>query len=97
MIYDFKAKLWLYSGENPWVFATVPKDISDEIEYLSKDFRRGFGAVRVKVKIDEETWKTSVFPDKKSSCYIIPIKKDIRTTTGLRVGDSVKISIEIFA
>lgn len=90
----FEAPIWLWQGDSAWHFVTVPADVSDEIEgRTALRERRGFGSVRVKVTIGATTWSTSVFPDKKSAAYVLPIKKDVRTREGLAAGDKAKVTL----
>lgn len=91
--YSFIAPIWIYPGEAAWHFITLPKEISDEIKMISEPKRRGFGSVRVGVKIQESEWKTSIFPDSKSQSYVLPVKKEVRSKNKLEPG--VPISIEI--
>ncbi len=50
MCYQFQTTLWKWKGDSAWHFATVPDDVSDEIEALTAHERRGFGSVRVRVR-----------------------------------------------
>ena len=94
--YNFKAELWLYHGDGAWVFITLPKDISEEIKQITKDLpRRGFGSLKVTVTIGDTVWNTSIFPDTKSSSYLLPIKKAVREKEQISVGDKAKISLII--
>ena len=93
--YTFKSTLWIYPGNAAWHFITLPKQYSNEIHSITKDIARGFGSVKVKVRIGAEIWNTSVFPDKSSGCYILPIKKEIRRNCSLQAGDEVEVSISV--
>ena len=95
MVYTFKAELWLYAGDAAWHFITVPEDISQEIKAITAGPRRGFGSIRVTVTIGTYTWQTSIFPDAKSGCYFLPVKKEVRTKNNLRPGDNVLISMRL--
>lgn len=96
MEFNFKAKLWMWSGENSWHFVTLPKKGVQEIrEIASLRPRRGFGSMRVLVNVGTSEWQTSIFPDSESGSYLLPIKKQIRKKEKLVAGDSVKISITL--
>lgn len=74
---SFESKLWVYQGKAAWYFLTLPEDIARQVEfYVPK--RNGFGSVRVEAKIRNIVWKTSIFPDKKSGSYFLPVKAAIR-------------------
>lgn len=77
-----------------WVFATVPLDESDEIKELIPE-RRGFGSVRVRARVEATEWSTSVFPDSKSGCFVLPVKRSVRDTAGIDIGDQVTVELAL--
>jgi len=91
--FTFESELWLHDGGS-WVFATVPEDESDEIEDIAPH-PGGFGSVRVGVRIGRTAWKTSVFPDTKRGCYVLPVKKAVRAAENLDVGDTTTIELSV--
>ncbi len=93
--YDFIAPLWQWKGDTPWHFITVPERISDEIAARMEGFARGFGSVRVRVRVGATEWATSVFPDSASGCYLLPIKKAVRAAEGLEVGAEARVHLEL--
>jgi hypothetical protein len=94
--FKITAKLWLYPGESAnWHFLTIPKDISEKIKALKPATPRGWGSVRVEVKIGKIIWSTSVFPDKRSGTYILPVKAVVRRTEGIFEGDQVTFNLTI--
>ena len=92
MKYTFDAKLWLYPGEAAWVFATVPRNYFEDIKRLAAS-TRGFGAVRVNVTCNGVSWQTSLFPDNKTSTYLLPVKKSVRLITNMQIGDITTFSV----
>lgn len=92
--YQFETELWLYTGEAAWHFVTLPHDIADAIAERA-DPTPGFGSVRVQAAIGDTTWRTSLFPDKESRSFVLPIKKAIRTTEHLTAGDTVTMTLEL--
>jgi Domain of unknown function (DUF1905) len=95
--FNFCAELWKWPGENAWHFITVPAEISSEIRESTDDVRAGFGSVRVHVTIGTSTWSTSVFPDSKTRCFVLPIKKPVRRKEDLEVGDVLSVELAIAA
>ncbi len=95
--YRFRADLWMYAGDNPWYFVTLPFVHADEIEELasSAPSRRGFGSVRVRVTVGGTTWNTSVFPDSKAKSYVLPVKKQVRLAERLVEGAPVDVIVEL--
>jgi hypothetical protein len=94
-VYDFTAPVWLWDGDAPWHFVTVPEDVSDEIEARTAGRRAGFGSVRVEVTVGSTSWATSLFPDKGRGAYVLPIKKQVRVAEGLSVGDDVAVRLGV--
>ena len=54
---------------------------------------KGFGSVKVTASIAGNSWSTSVFPESKSHSYVLPVKKAIRTATGISDGDDVDVEL----
>ena len=40
-------------------------------------------------------WETSVFPDSKSGCYVLPVRKAVRRAEDLEAGDPVPVSLTV--
>lgn len=91
--YTFVAKLWLYSGEGAWCFVTLPKKYGDEIRTITDVPRRGFGSIRVRAQIGSMTWDTSIFPDKRSGSYILPVKKEVRQKSDLQINKDAEVKL----
>ena len=58
--------------------------------------RRGWGAIYALATIGKSEWTTSIFPDRHSATYILPLKKEIRFQENLYDGIDIEISIEIW-
>ncbi|RJS47232.1 DUF1905 domain-containing protein [Nocardioides cavernaquae] len=95
MTWSFTADLFAW-GEEPgsWHFVQLPADIGDEIRECPTA-PRGFGSVRVRVRAGATGWATSVFPDKSSGSYVLPVKKQVREAEGLLAGDPVHLDLEL--
>jgi hypothetical protein len=72
----FEGVVRRYDGQAAWYFVTLPLDLADDIRATSEP--AGFGSVRVEVSIGRTTWRTSVFPDKASGSYVLPVKAEVR-------------------
>ncbi|MEM8704991.1 MAG: DUF1905 domain-containing protein [Actinomycetota bacterium] len=92
--FTFDAQLYLWKDDGSWVFVTVPLDVSEEIGDIVPD-RAGFGSVKVGVRVGDTNWSTSVFPDAKSGCFVLPVKKDVRRAERIDVGDTVEIDLTV--
>ena len=93
--YSIKASVWLYEGKDPWHFVSIPKKETEEINYYFSHVKRGWGSLPVIVTLGETTWKTSIFSDKKTDTYLLPLKIEIRKKENIKEGDEINFSIEI--
>lgn len=92
---SFVAPLWRYQGDAAWFFVSLPIDLSDDVEAMTVESRRGFGSVRVEATVGGSTWRTSLFPDSKRGTYLLPLKKAVRAAEGLDEGDDVATTIRL--
>ncbi len=90
-----KAAVWLYQGEAAWHFVSIPKDVSETMRDRFAGIARGWGSLRVEVTIGGTSWNTSVFPDKKSGMYLLPIKADVRKKENIAAGQTVTMRVEV--
>lgn len=95
-IYKMKEKIWLYPGESAnWHFITIPKKYGLNIKEKYGNAARGFGSLPVEVTIGKTTWQTSIFPDKYSGSYILPVKAIIRKKESLQDGERVNLKMQM--
>ena len=78
-----------------WHFASVPTDISEDIKQNFGDRKRGWGSLPIIATIGKASWKTSIFPDKESGGYLLPIKADVRKKEEIIANKNIFLSIEI--
>ena len=89
-------KVFLYAGETAnWHFVPISKKIGTEIKDKFGKNSRGFGSLPVEVTVGKTVWKTSIFPDKYSGSYILPLKAAVRKKEGIYAEDKLKFSLEI--
>ena len=91
--YSFSAALWRWKGEAPasWVFVTLPADVAFAIKCQAE--RRAWGSVKVTARIGETRFQTSLFPEKASGSYLLPVKAAVRKAEGLHDGDTVAVEL----
>jgi len=94
-LYQIRGKVWIYPGKTAWHFVNVSKKQSQEIKKLFGEMAGGWGSLPVKVGVDKISWNTSIFPDKKSGKYLLPLKAEIRKKKGIVAGQKISYSIEI--
>ena len=91
--YRFTASVWPWKDEGSWWFATVPDDVSDEIEERHGATTGGFGSVRVEVTVGGTTWRTSLFPSAEQRAYVLPVKKAVRSAEDLVEGEPFELAL----
>ena len=91
--YKVRSKVVPYPGMGAWHFLIVDKKQSGVIRTKHHVKKAGFGSIRVAATIGKSKWNTSIFPDKQSGCYLLPIKKQIRLAEGIDAGDTVSFTI----
>jgi Domain of unknown function (DUF1905) len=91
---SFDAELWQHHGEGGWHFVTLPEDVATDVRELAP-MRGGFGSVRVTATVGDVRWATSLFPDSKSSSFVLPVKRRVRDANDLLPGDVVHVRIGV--
>lgn len=97
--YKLKSEVWLYPGMTGWHFVSVSRKQSAEIKEKFGKIKRGWGSIPVNVTLGKTSWRTSIFPDSKSSCYLLPLKSSVRKKEGIfpkmNISFSIKIGIKL--
>lgn len=95
-VYTCTGKVWLWPGDvASWHFVHVDAKTSEKIRQKHAFRKRGFGSVRVKAKIGKTSWETSIFPDKRSGTYLLPLKAAVRRAEGIAADDSIGFLLKI--
>ncbi|MCD2173315.1 DUF1905 domain-containing protein [Rhizobium sp. C4] len=53
--------------------------------------------VKVRATIHETSVETSIFPDKNSASYLLPLKASVRKAARVAVGDIIRIRLDVIA
>lgn len=94
--FTFTSEIWIYPGmAGSWHFISLPKDSGLEIKNNFGVKARGWGSLRVEARIGKTKWKTSIFPDKRSETYILPVKVLVRKQEGIFAGEKIAVALEI--
>ena len=56
---------------------------------------KGLGSIRVTVTVGRSTWDTSLFPDKATGSFVLPVKKEVRRANQLVAGDAVDVTLRV--
>lgn len=96
MIYTFDSEVVPYPGMGGWHFVYLPKEIGQRIK-KDRDGkpRIGWGSVPATATIRKTTWKSSIFPDKKSASYVLPLKAEIRKKESIKAHDTVHVTLMV--
>lgn len=94
-VYSVKSEVVLYPGMSGWHFAYVDKKKSKEIREKYATLKKGWGSIPVTVTLGKTTWNTSIFPDKKSETYLLPLKAEVRKKEHIVAKKKIMFSIVI--
>ena len=93
--YIVQSTVWRYKGTAAWHFANLSPEQSADIKSRYGTTARGWGSIRVRIRIGKTEWNTSLFPDKKSGTYLFAIKTDVRKAEKLSDGDPITAHIPV--
>ncbi len=92
---SFESTVWQHAGPAAWWFISLPADCADEVGDHVAGRTKAFGSVRVRVRVGSSSWSTSLFPDKGSGTYVLPLKRAVRSAEGLLEGSPVTVHLEV--
>ena len=92
--FDSEVFRWDAREDSAWFFAGVPPELSAEIREIPRP-HRGFGSVRVRARIGDSEWVTSIFPSSQEGSYVLPLKKAVRSAERLVDGGPVSVRLEV--
>ena len=95
-LYTMTEKVFLWSGDMAaWHFVTIKKNVATEIKEKYGGLARGFGSLPVTVTIGKTSWQTSIFPDRHSGSYLLPLKASVRKKEDIYAEDMITFSITV--
>lgn len=95
MVMEFEGEAIWWRGPAPFVYVPIPPDLSAEIKSISARVTYGWGCIPVMVRIGKTEYRTSLFP--KDGVYLTPVKAAVQKAEGVKVGDLVKVRLEVIA
>lgn len=93
--HELKSGVMVYTGSAAWRFLVLPKSVSREIRETRGKSARAWGSLPVLAQVGNTKSKTSIFPDKKSATYLLPVKAAVRKAEGITDTDTVSFSLNI--
>ncbi len=91
----YRSRVLVYPGFAAWRFLYLSTKDSQKLKTAYGAHAKGWGSLPVEAAIGKTRWKTSVFPDKKSGCYLLPLKKEVRTAEQIDDEDVVDFTIKL--
>lgn len=79
-----------FTGEDAEAIA-----MHERLRRLELGDRRGFGSVKVMARIGATGWKTSVFPQRQRSEWVLLISRKVMRAEDLQAGRDAKVEIEL--
>ncbi len=96
LTYSFQSELFVWSGgQASWFFIRVPQELSEDLKEQMEGLTNGFGSIRVEATIEESIFRTSLFPESATKCYLLPVKKQVRRAAEIEEGDLVAVSLTV--
>lgn len=93
--------LWRWSGSTngTWHFLTIDGESGEALSATALMRRLeksigGFGSLKVRARIGESSFATSLFPSKELG-WLLPVKASVRKAEDLAEGDSVEVVLEV--
>ncbi len=94
-IYKSKSKVIVYPGMSGWRFLVILKKDGVDIKEAFGKMAKGWGSIPVLVTVGKTKWNTSIFPDKRSGTYFLPLKAQVRRKEKIVDDDIVSFTINI--
>ncbi len=94
----FSGDLWLSPGPGGWTFVTLPLESADQIRFVTGGQKtKSWGMIKVKATIGSSTWRTTIWPDKASGSFLLPVKAAVRRAEKVSAGDRVEVDMTVLA
>ena len=91
---------WHSASHGTWHFIGVPASVAEAIDAaalmhrLETGRRRGFGSVKLTIRIGESEWRTSAFPLSEKG-WSIPVSTKVRKAEALVAGDRFEVMLRL--
>lgn len=93
---EFTGELWLSPGPGGWTFVTLPADCADQIRFYTGSKKgRAWGMIKVKARIGTSEWSTTIWPDKASESFLLPVKAAVRKTEKIAAGVQAEVRLTV--
>jgi hypothetical protein len=96
--FETTTTLWVWRSGKPgtsWHFVTIDGQVAAEIRYAALGRTGGFGSIKVEARIGRTAWSTSIFPQRDSGGFILPVKAAVRKAEAIAEGDEVRVELRL--
>jgi hypothetical protein len=98
--FELTARIWLWRPAlkpqaSGWHFLTIDGHTAAEIRFAALGRTGGFGSIKVAARIGDTRWTTSIFPQRESGGFILPIKAEVRKRERIGEGDEVTVELRV--
>ena len=94
----FTGVLRRWDAQDAWFFVTLSEEATQTVREHPVP-PRGFGSVKVEATLASEAgetmWRTSVFPDKRSGRFLLPVKAAVRKAHDVDDGDTLDLALVV--
>lgn len=96
-----RTALWRWDGGGnggTWYFASITGADAEALSATAlmrklEGLGRGFGSLKVKARIGDTAFATSVFPSKQDHAWLLPVKASVRKAEGIGEGDPLEVEL----
>lgn len=79
-----------------WWLAFLPRDAADEVRFAVGAMPKNrIGSWKVEARLGESVWRTSIFPNKDTQSYLLPVKGAIRKAENVQESDELSFQITL--
>ncbi len=93
--FSFAAAVIHWRGPAPYFYVPLPVEHAADIGALAKHVSYGWGVIPVRASMAGHVFTTSLFP--KDGTYLLPLKAAVRKVTGITVGDTVAVELDVLS
>lgn len=92
----FAATLWRYQGKGGWTFVTLPDEAANDVRLCQLGRAgRAWGMIKAEVQIGDTNLQTTLWPDKASGSFVLPVKAAVRKREKIGPGDTVDVILKL--
>ncbi len=87
---------WAPDASNAgWFFVTVDGQVAAQIRFAAPGCTSRFGSIRVQATIGKTSWRTSLFPHRASSGFLLPLKAEVRRREKIEEDQDVVVALKV--